>query len=98
MKPKFVAAMIGGAAAPFFVSLFMVLAEELAAFKQLMNLYPPVGPLSGKVLFGYLAGLAVCLLVRRALGERERKSPVAICIALIVLACLLLFLPIALKA
>lgn len=67
-------AFIGTAAAPVAIGFFHVLAETFPAAKSFLTLHDGIGPYSGKVLFGYLAGFAVTA-VFSFFGWAARESP-----------------------
>ena len=99
MRAKPIAAILGGAAAIFCIGLFAFIAEYSGAFKALLTISSSIGPLSGKVLFGYLAGLAVFLAATKLLGskEREPKRSLWLLIILTIISCALVLLPALLK-
>ena len=65
------AAMIAAGAGGVFFGIFIMLAENIPAVKAMMNLYNPVGPLSGKTIFGLLAWLVSWAVLHFALRNRE---------------------------
>ena len=90
------AALIGGAVAMFFVGFFQFLAEVSAAIKPYLTIHPGIGPLSGKVLFGYLLGLIAFYLTYRMLKKKKNIDITKyfyLFIVALIIASLLVFVP-----
>ena len=65
------AAMIGGAVAIFFVGFFQFLAEASSDIKPFLTVHSGIGPLSGKVLYGYALGLAAYFVAYHFLKNKK---------------------------
>jgi len=66
---------LGAAVVPVVIGCLHVLAEVSPKAKSFLTLHAGIGPYSGKVLFGYLAGLLAALLwplVGRRVGHSAR--------------------------
>ena len=87
------AAMIATGAGGVFFGIFIVLAENIPAAKAMMNLYNPVGPLSGKTIFGLIAWVVSWVVLHFALRNRELspRTVAVITFALVGVSLLLTF-------
>src|SRR3989344_6383750 len=65
------AATIGGAVAIFFVGFFQFLAEASKDIKPFLTVHSGIGPLSGKVLYGYALGLVAYFLAYHFLKNKK---------------------------
>ena len=59
-RGKTIAVFIGASVALVMIGVFNLLADISPGIKKFLTLSKPVGPWSGKVLFGYLAGVVAC--------------------------------------
>ncbi len=64
MRGPTIAVFIGASAALVMIGIFNLLADISPRIKTFLTLSKPVGPWSGKVLFGYLVGFAVWFIAR----------------------------------
>lgn len=94
-RGKTVAVFIGASIALVMIGVFNLLADISPRIKTILTLSKPVGPWSGKVVFGYLAGIAVWLAARQALGDKDGNILWwfwVFCVSLVI-ATLLVFTP-----
>ena len=91
------AAVLAAGVGSFLVAAFALIADKSAAIKSLMTFYKPTGPLSGVTTCGIAAWLMAWLVLdRRWSGRTVAMSRVrAAAFALLILAVLLTFPPIA---
>ena len=90
------AAMIGGAVAIFFVGFFQFLAEASKDIKPFLTVHSGIGPLSGKVLYGYALGLVAYFLAYHFL-KNKRNIDISryfyAFVIILIIASLLVFVP-----
>jgi uncharacterized membrane protein len=84
------AAMLAAGVGGVFFGIFITLAEHVPAFKAMMNLYNPVGPLSGKSTFGVLAWLISWGILHYVLRDREMKPRTALIVTFVLVGISLL--------
>ena len=94
VKPA--AALIGGAVAIFFVGFFQFLAEASKDIKPFLTVHSGIGPLSGKVLYGYALGLVAYFLAYHFL-KNKRNIDISryfyAFVIILIIASLLVFVP-----
>lgn len=64
------AGFIGSGMAIFFIGFFQLLAEASEAVKAALTIHSGIGPLSGKVMYGYSLGLVVFLIAYAILRNK----------------------------
>ena len=90
------AALIGGAVAIFFVGFFQFLAEASSDIKPFLTVHSGIGPLSGKVLYGYAIGLAAYFLAYHFLKNKKNidiSRYFYAFVIILIIASLLVFVP-----
>jgi hypothetical protein len=91
-----IAAMLGSGFGIFFLGLFQLWAEADESIKKVLLIHEGVGPLSGKVLYGYALGFLV-FLVAYAIFRKKQTGKIEpylyIFIILLLLGSLFTFVP-----
>ena len=90
-----IAAMISASVSILLIGSLNLFAEISEGFKEFLIFYPGMGPLSGKVIIAYVAGLAAFFLLFRwrTLSRQSMWTWTAILIAAIVVSSLLVTTP-----
>ena len=65
------AAILAAAIGSTALGLFIILSEAISSFKNALNLYNPVGPLSGKTLFAIIVWLAAWLILHISWKDKQ---------------------------
>ncbi|OHA47947.1 MAG: hypothetical protein A2806_02640 [Candidatus Terrybacteria bacterium RIFCSPHIGHO2_01_FULL_48_17] len=75
-KPQggILAAVLGAVTAILSIGAFHIVAEANDGFKNFLKLHEGVGPLSGKVVFGYIAGLVIFAIAFGLLHKKKRVN------------------------
>ncbi len=84
------ASMLAAGMGGTFFGIFVTLAEHVPAVKAMMNLYNPVGPLSGKSTFGVLAWLISWGVLHYVLRDREVNPRIALIVTFVLVGISLL--------
>lgn len=69
------AAFLAAGIGTFVLGLVTFLAEVVSGFAQVLNFYPPAGPLSGKTTLSVLIWLAAWGILHRMWGKQEVHLP-----------------------
>jgi hypothetical protein len=74
-KGGIIAVFLGAIATIISIGVFQIIAHGSKAFKGLLALHKGVGPLSGKVVFGYALGLTTFALAYQFLKNKRDFNP-----------------------
>ncbi len=90
------AALVAAGIGTFAMGLFTTLSEVVGPIHDLMNLYGPVGPLSGKTTFSYVIWLVSWFFLNNSWKDQEKDLAKAFrwTLILVVVGLLLAFPPI----
>lgn len=94
-EAKPAAALVGGAVAVLLIGLLQLLAEAAPGIKPFLTVDSGIGPLSGKVLIGYLLGFVAYFIARRLLDKKNTDLTryLYAFVAALIIASLLVFIP-----